>query len=65
MPVRTMLSEKCRMKNLTICFPDSILEIPQTSALRSYFIGEVARISSIFKFDEIIILKDHGYNAKS
>lgn len=25
----------------------------------------MARISSIFKVDEIVILKDHGYNAKS
>lgn len=42
-----------------------MLEIPQTSALRAYFISEIARISSIFKVDEIVILKDHSYSPKS
>ena len=45
------LNDKIQLKHLAICFPDSILEIPQTSPLRSYFISEVARISSIFRVD--------------
>lgn len=57
--------EETKIRHLSICFPDSILEIPQTSALRAYFISEIARISSIFKVDEIIILQDHGYTSKS
>lgn len=40
-----------KLSHLAICFPDSILEIPQTSPLRAYFISEIARIASIFKVD--------------
>ena len=60
-----MLNEQQRIHHLAICFPDSILEIPQNSDLRAYFVSEVARICSIFKVDEIIILRDHAYKSKS
>jgi predicted SPOUT superfamily RNA methylase MTH1 len=40
-----------KLSHLAICFPDSILEIPQTSPIRAYFISEIARIASIFKVD--------------
>lgn len=33
--------------------------------MRAYFISEVARIASIFKVDEIVVLKDQGYTQKS
>lgn len=59
------LHTKQKLKHLAICFPDSILEIPQNSDLRAYFVSEVARICSIFKVDEIIILRDHAYKPKS
>ena len=54
-----------KLEHLAIAFPDSVLEVPQTSPLRAYFITQVARICSMFKVDEIVILKDHGYVAKS
>ena len=58
-------STKEILKHVAVCFPDSILELPQTSTLRAYFISEIARICSIFKVDEIVILKDRSYAAKS
>lgn len=56
------ISESKKIKkypNISICFPDSIIALHQSSELRSYFISEIARMASIFTVDEIIILKDH------
>lgn len=50
---------------ISICFPDSIVALHQSSELRSYFISEIARMATIFCVDEIVILKDHTYKTKS
>ncbi|KAL4427495.1 hypothetical protein ABPG74_015198 [Tetrahymena malaccensis] len=64
-PKLKQLNEKIKLKHLAICIPDSIISIPQSSELRSYFISELARTAAIFCVDEIIILKDNSYIAKS
>ncbi|KAL4468345.1 hypothetical protein ABPG72_010746 [Tetrahymena utriculariae] len=64
-PKLKQLNEKIKLKHLAICIPDSIVSIPQSSELRSYFISELARTAAIFCVDEIIILKDNSYIAKS
>lgn len=43
---------------VSIVLPDSILYNSQTDLLRSYLVGEVARAATIWRVDEIIILRD-------
>ncbi len=54
-----------KLKSISICIPDSIIDKCQSSELRSYFISQLARTCSQFQVDEIIILKDHSYKTKS
>ena len=43
---------------VSVVLPDSILYNSQTDLLRSYLVGEVARAATIWRVDEIIILRD-------
>lgn len=54
-----------KLKSISICIPDSIIDKCQSSELRSYFISQLARTCSQFQVDEIIILKDHSYKTMS
>eukprot|EP01016_Furgasonia_blochmanni_P029745 TRINITY_DN3116_c0_g1_i7.p1 TRINITY_DN3116_c0_g1~~TRINITY_DN3116_c0_g1_i7.p1 ORF type:complete len:497 (+),score=142.70 TRINITY_DN3116_c0_g1_i7:49-1539(+) len=50
---------------VSICIPDSIIQLAQSEELRSYFVSQISRISSIFCVDEIIILRDFAYQPKN
>lgn len=53
------------MAHIAVCLPDSLVSIPQSSVIRSYFLSELARICALYRVDEIIVLKDHTYTSKS
>ncbi len=53
------------MGHLAVCIPDSLVSIPQSSVIRSYFLSELARICSLYRVDEIIVLHDYTYESKS
>lgn len=64
-PIGILEQSRVRLAHLAICIPDSLVSLPQSSVIRSYFLSELARICSIFKVDEIVILHDFTYESKS
>lgn len=49
-----------KTSTVSIAIPGSILENAQSRELRTYLAGQIARASSIYQVDEVIVFDDYG-----
>lgn len=54
-----------KLSTVSVAVPGSILENAQSSELRTYLAGQIARAACIFQIDEVIIFDDYADEANA
>ncbi|KAM3599701.1 uncharacterized protein V6R79_010088 [Siganus canaliculatus] len=54
-----------RAYTVSVALPGSVLDNAQSTELRTYLAGQIARACVVFCVDEIVVFDEHGENAKT
>lgn len=63
-PTAEAKPEKTEVSTLSIAVPGSILDNAQSSELRTYLVGQIARAACMFQVDEIVVFDDCNFTDK-
>ena len=53
------MEKKGRSWTVSVAFPASIVDNAQSSELKSYLVGQIARTLCVFNIDEVIVYDEH------